>query len=528
MISKNNSRYPQTFIYSIVLPFAVALYSISVQGQITERYFRDAPVTSGSASAVLDSHIYINQEHSNNPGFLNSEVYIKKLGFDLGTVDSVNLGAVLGIFATSWLRTVAIKNCNGQNLDILLNEYYPDTNSPFGSGYYRSHVARLDSDLKLKWHYRTTVDSTNFSLGSMECDGSRLLLGGIGTKADRSWSRFLIALDSTGTVVDLNYNFQDSTRGYYDHIDILDGQYYVGTSDFQALASNRVLIFDSVLSIIDTIDLVDPNQSFFLNGQGFVIDRKAGNPLHISTGYNIITKPNLMQEANMIIAISEIGIDNNVLQIDTLTFSGYPEDDTSEFNNPVPWINALDYMSTDSVLLAIAGKEFQFGYGPGMYGSNPVYIYNYNAEGRQLNWMRVYDNGQRHTSISFVTVLPGNQYLVGMNEYTGGKYPSGNLSLHLMILNSGGDILGERNIGFSRNITQVYPNPFKETFTLELTGHSYGQVRYFIYNSSGQLVDCGETSGKSPVSPALDDGVYLLQIIKGGLLLGTSQIVKQP
>jgi hypothetical protein len=528
MIPANKTSFKWSDFYAAMFFFMWMLMPLTSFSQTTERYFSEAPSTSGSASAVLDSHIFVNQEHANNPGFLNSDVYIKKLRFDLSTADSVNLKALLGIFASSWLTTVTLKNCSGQNIDILLNEYYPDTNSPFGSGYFRSHIARLDTDLSLKWHYRTSVDSINLSLVDMECDNSRLILSGTGTRADRSWSRYLLALDSTGTVTDLYANFQDSTPGYFSHIDVLDGKYYVAMSDFQNSSGNKLIIFDSSLSIVDTIDILDKTQSYYLNSEGFVIDRQVGNPLHISTGYNIITKPNLMQEANMVIAVSEIGADNEILQIDTLTFSGYPEDDTSQFNNPTPSTNALDYSTTDTILLVIAGKEFQQGYGPGMYGSNPVYIYNYNAEDRQLNWMKVYDNGERHTSISFVSILPGNQYLVGLNEYTGPQYPRGNLSLHLMVLNSRGDILGERTISSSKDVIPVYPNPFQKAFTLDLSGQSLGQVNYFIYNSSGQLVDSGVTNGERPVSPALDSGAYLLQIIKDGALLGTSQIVKQP
>lgn len=514
-----NSRILLSFVLFIVA------WQISF-AQDQERYFHDAQFTFGVDAEVIDSGIYINQDYSTIWESLSYDSYIKKLAFDLFTVDSVSIKPLLGIFPQARVSVKSIKNCGSGHLNVLLYEIYPDTNSPNGWNYYRSHVAQLDQDLNLRWHYRTTVDSAMFVLYNMACFNSGLVLCGRTTLHDNSRSNSLIALDSSGNFVNQYYDFQAPYIGSFAQMHAMDGKLYVSMNNLNQPASDKIVVLNSDLNFQDTVVIIDSSNALSLIGDGLLVPRQSGNPLHICTAYYPTNSAN-GPSSKMVLATAEITPNNKLAQIDTISFSGLSFYDTTGPNMVTPWINALDYLNTDSLVFAIAGKFFYGGGGPGYYGSNPVYIYNYNAETRQQNWLRVFDNGQSHNSISFTAVLPGNKYLIGVNEFNRIKYAYDNLSLHLMILNANGDLLSERNLEYKSQPVSAYPNPFTNEVQLSGLESAEAALSFRLLSLTGQLIDEGEPDHSGIIRPACKPGVYILQVYQEENLISSSKVIKE-
>ena len=76
----------------------------------------------------------------------------------------------------------------------------------------------------------------------------------------------------------------------------------------------------------------------------------------------------------------------------------------------------------------------------------------------------------------------------------------------------------------------AYPNPTTGQLTVELDEEFLQQNRadYMIYDLSGQLVNAGHITNVSTILNVsnLSNGMYILKIVSGQQLVGTSKIAK--
>lgn len=74
----------------------------------------------------------------------------------------------------------------------------------------------------------------------------------------------------------------------------------------------------------------------------------------------------------------------------------------------------------------------------------------------------------------------------------------------------------------------VFPNPFRETTTLEITGVTARQIYIEIHNMAGQLVQTDVATNQNIVQisrQGLADGMYTYRVIADGKLIGTGKLV---
>lgn len=212
-------------------------------------------------------------------------------------------------------------------------------------------------------------------------------------------------------------------------------------------------------------------------------------------------------------AVSHLDSNLNLSQMDTFKFSGK---DYRYYNNPRAWFDAFDYNTTDSVFLVMAGQWMD----PNYYNqtdSNDIYIYNYNGTTHQLNWMKVYNSGYNNSLVASGEVLPGNKYLVVLNEYNWDKMSIDNMAVHLMILNNKGDILSETRLKVPNTKLQVFPNPASTFITVKLPENENTVFSYELVSIGGSKVSSGLLS---PENTKIDvrqipAGTYILRCSSG-------------
>jgi hypothetical protein len=350
----------------------------------------------------------------------------------------------------------------------------------------------------------------------IECFEKGRLLSGYFNDSNTSLNPCIILLDH-----DLQADTLISYGGQLEPLSVFSSVKKVGAFYFASIAANffnsqsAFAVLDSNFQLMDSTSIYDPGFETALPNSGYIIPRMQNSTLCIGSA---VTYQNTPPVGGYHWSMGVGFIDSNFQfsRIDTFRFSGHDARLPSGYINPKPNLNALAYVTTDSLLLAMTGQEFLKGMGAIDRTANDVYIYNYNADLERLNWYRTYNNGYCQSSLTPVEALPNNRYLVILNEYNWDKYPYDNLSIHLMILNGNGDLINNPELPTHRQALRVFPNPCQERVWVEnLEPAPKGSYSYELVDMSGALVETGDILSTGEIHFRQQfGGMHLLRILK--------------
>ncbi len=501
-------------------------YPTKSTSQISERYINKTPFTFSSACETLGNYIYYNRASNLIWDLHSYDQWLYKVDTLLSDVDSLNLNSVIGIDSSSFTECYRIKRIDDA-LHILIAEYVIDSSNYFGFRYATNHI-EIDSNLNIisKQKYVGTNGSGIQLSDLLIIHNCKYLFGWI--SSDSSFYPCVIKQPLDDSIYSIT-QFTDSlpqksvfANGYF-----IDSKLAVSIGSNYGSTINRLAILDTNLDVLNLVDMYDPTgEPVYFPNVGFLVDRNLSHPIYLSSVVG--DYPFGQNQPYMLMGAGIMDSQLNFTRIDTFSFSGHNSTSPNGTINPKPTLQACNYANIDSILLVMPGQEMLYGFGYADKFANDVHLYNYNATSEDLNWHRIYNNGYTQSSFSPVATLPNNKYLVILNEYNWDKYNYDNLSIHLMILNSQGDLLEQKDKAFSRMPIYAYPNPFQGKLQLENLPKSTGELHYSLINSTGQEIDVGSIpeDGQLFLQPQLS-GTYILRILNEGNLIQSIPLMAQ-
>lgn len=503
--------------YVVALLLMMTLTESSV-GQIREKYIHKHPYTNSSVCTYGAEHIYFNVAKGGIWELSPTEQWLMKYSLDLNPKDSIDLYSVLGINSNHFLYCKNLKEKNGV-LNLIATEFIPDTNYLLGAKH-RSFILQLDSNLQKVSEYEIADSNQGVDLVNFTEVGDFIYGTGFSV-SDTGLFPCLIKLNKIDSSFKLHVYDSLNRFEVFADIQFLDSVFLVAVSPGKPPRSvETVAILDTSLELLGRTSIADPLLiDLFMLSAGYFIDRKPQPPMVISSAEDY-TNINLI-DGSMKMGVAKLDWSYTVTQIDTFRFSGADHIFPNGYAFPKPYQDACDYISPDSVLFSMAGQEFVDGLGYQMRFPNDVYIYNYNAQTEDLNWLRVYNNGYTQNVYVSVEVLPNNQYLVILNEYNWDKYSYPNLSIHLMILNANGDLINNPELPYQREVIRAFPNPCSNHVVLSgLEQVRTGTYSYQLIDINGALIEEGAIQEDNQIffKDAVSD-TRVLQVLSEGRLV---------
>lgn len=480
----------------------IALLS-SVSAQIKEGYLQPKTFSASETVCSLGNRIYLNVATDGYFETYPLHQSILKLDLELNVLDSLNVNAVLGTSAGHYLYCPKMIETGINELTILVTEINIAQQNES-----KTHVVQFDTNLVMQ-NYFTIGDTSNL-VRHVEVKKHNDSLYFLGFRYDSSSSQTyqqIVKTNHNGSSQHL-YEFHDSIFGhnyFFNNIEWYQDKVFIGFDANYGELPN-IGIFSKQFELIKKVSSYIPTDSASLKPwSGFFIPQGNNPPITIGTSVTAPYSPGT--SFNM--AVSHLDSNLNLSQMDTFKFSGK---DYRYYNNPRAWFDAFDYNTTDSVFLVMAGQWMD----PNYYNqtdSNDIYIYNYNGTTHQLNWMKVYNSGYNNSLVASGEVLPGNKYLVVLNEYNWDKMSIDNMAVHLMILNNKGDILSETRLKVPNTKLQVFPNPASTFSTVKLPENENTVFSYELVSIGGSKVSSGLLS---PENTKIDvrqipAGTYILR-----------------
>ncbi|KAB2813690.1 T9SS type A sorting domain-containing protein [Phaeocystidibacter luteus] len=515
------------FMLTLIASF---ISSISF-GQETERYLNPHTFTYSTSCAVLGNHLYLNV---GNHGYFNWDAHgqaIIKLNDSLEVIDSVDISGLNHHRNNESLYVEKIESINGQLHVLLTSFYYVGNSYPR----YEAVILKVDSFLNILDTIILGSDSLNISLADISiANGKIFYTGAIWDTAyanqrsliiQQSFDSSIERFESVDIAGDKSYpvHFADLTM-YNDSV--------FAISMISAYDYYRPLTFlDTNMNVISTIKIQDPiKPEFGTYNEGYFV-RSNDSTTRLITTVNHFSHnlpPPVYADFYYNLGVVNLTSQFQVQSIDTFAFSGANThlDGTLNTMGVKPRNDAISMNNTDSCFIAIAGQEV-FGSHFEIKPLNEVYLYNLNTNTNTLNWSRIYTRHSTGNQIS-TDILPGNRYVLVLNEYDWTNYSSPNTSVHVMILDNQGSILSER--AFVREAeVDVYPNPASDYFSINLP-HAVTSAEFSILDLNGRCLHSGKaSSGKHIPIHDLPPGKYVVKIkTELGPELINSLVIKQP
>jgi hypothetical protein len=501
-------------------------------GQVVDAYIYGDTFTVSSTCATLGNHIFMNKSRGEYFDYNLSNQHILKLNLELKVVDSLDLESIFNIPRGHSSYCHKLREEGDNELVGILNERYERVVNGKTIYYSKMYVFVLDSNLIVKNQFTFNSDSVYLRLNDVDVYEDTLYFTGFVTDTFfKNIQNLMVKASKNGGYI--------KSRTYNDSLFIdnplLDHLYFQGNRIIVSLASSfngadRFVILDRHLQFIRTITPRDSSQPlFFFPASGFFVDDGMGTLCFISS-LALVKQPDPSHAAYpgtipyFAMGVGQLDSLLNVIKIDSFPFSGF---DWGYYINPKPYFDAFDYVKPDSVIIIMPGQEI-FASNFALQDTNDMYIYNYNAVTKSMNWIKVYNNGYSNSAISAVEVLPGNRYLIMLNEYNWDKYNYPNTSIHLMILDSKGNIIGDEEHPYLRNHLTVYPNPFSHELRVEGLPEQARPFSYKLYNMSGKELESGQLPEDGTItSTSHQTGSYILQILDEGKVYQNIPVIKK-
>lgn len=506
------------FLYIMVVMICI-LMPFKSGGQTIEKYIHQDPFTLSTSSTHLNGHIYFNIASNQIWDLFSYKQYLIKSDLKFNFVDSIDLFNALSIDSRHFLECMRIKKMNGA-LIIVLNELIPDSLNP-GSFYYKGHLALLTEDLVVIDHIQIEdYKYRGIQLSDVISFGSDLLATGWSITAS-SIVPISCRQSSSSQNLLLTYYSDSIFMGneIFANIVNINSEFLVSLATSYGSTSDRIAVLDSNLDLVDLKDMYDPNgEPVYFPNPGFFIQRSTQPPVFLSSAVGDYSFG--QSQPYMIMGAGIMNNNYSFVRIDTFAFSGKNSTSPNGTINPKPTISAFDYINPDSALMVMPGQEMIYTFGYADRFANDVHMYNYNGVNENLNWHKIYNNGYTQSSFSPVTVLPNNQYLVILNEYNWDKYPYDNLSIHLMILNGNGDLIGTPELTHYRQALKVFPNPCSDQVTIEnLEPAREGSYTYELVTIAGTILEKGSINLNGRINFKREfTGPHILRVYKNSKL----------
>lgn len=509
------SSHPKVMKPLISLFLIFIASNAELSAQLTERYLKTDTFNMSSSCAVIGDNIYLT--YGTHPYF-NINPYkqqLIRLDDHLNLIDSFSLDGFYKGAAFESIYTSRLKNID-DTLYLLGIRSFADSVNFLRTEFI---AIRLTSQLNPLDTLILSESSLNFDLQDVVKSNGHLYFSG--ERWNQSASSFKSILLKTSLNLELlNYRehqlaVDSSMSAFLGAIHVIDDSILVvSTSTFRGHNKNLTL-FDTSLNHLTSTKFNDPAKpNLTFNRTGEFVSDSSGN-LHLvstSSHYRQDLPPPLYVGDHYNIAVLHLNDQLHHTWTDTLSFCGYNYNlgGSISSTNPIFHYDGLSCRIPDSCFIAVSGQNVFTEDFEGQH-LNEIYLYNLNLNSGQTNWQKVLTSHTtgHHTSTD---ILPGNRYVLVLNEYDWTNYSYPSTSVHVMILDGQGSILTEREFSPSPKV-KVYPNPASQFFVVEMKNPD-DRYRYEILSTSGETLQQGSAFDGIPVNlnPNLARGTYLLSI----------------
>lgn len=496
---------------NLLLAALIHLIISSCYGQSNEVFLQPKTFSASETVCSVSNRIYLNIGTEGRFEKYPKQQTIVKLDLELNVLDSLDVNAHLNILPGHFLYCQKMIETGNNELTAIVNETDEDSVNTNQQVYYRTHVIQFDTNLVVQNHF--TIGDTADVVRLLEVkkhNDSLYFLGYRYSTFSKIFYQQIVKTNNDGSWQHL-YEFHDSVfafGNYFTNIEWYQDKVLIGL-DASFSGHPNIAVFTNKFDLLKKINSHDSTYlSTFKPWSGFFISQDSTPPMTIGTAATWISPG---YSFNM--AVSHLDVNFSLTEIDTFRYS---LKDTRYYNNPKAYYDGFDYNTTDSVFLVMAGQWMDAGYYT-QTDSNDIYIYNYNGSTHQLNWMKVYNSGYNNNYMAAAEVLPGNRYLVVLNEYNWDKMSIDNMAVHLMILDYKGDILSETRLKVPNTKLKVFPNPASTFITVKLPENENTVFSYELVSIGGSKVLSGLLS---PENTKIDvrqipAGTYILRCCSG-------------
>lgn len=507
----------------------VVLSSFLSHGQETERYLNPHTFSYSTSCAVLGNHLYLNV---GDHGYFNWDAHgqaIIKLNDSLEVIDSVDISGLNHHRNNESLYVEKIESINGQLHVLLTSFYYVGNSYPR----YEAVILKVDSFLNILDTIILGSDSMNISLVDINTANGKVFYTGAYWDTAYSNQRSLIVQQSTTGSIErfeaLNIAGDKSFPVHFADLAMYNDSVFI-VSMISSYDYNRPVTFlDTNLDVITSIKVKDANkQDLGMFDEGYFVESNDDTIRLISTANHFSHQlpPPVYAGTYYNLGVANLNHQFQIHSIDTFAFSGANHDlgGTLATWGVKPRNDAISMYNTDSCFIAIAGQEV-FGSHFEIKPLNEVYLYNLNTNTNTLNWSRIYTRHSTGNQIS-TDILPGNRYVLVLNEYDWTNYSYLNTSVHVMILDGQGSILSEREFSPSPEV-KIYPNPASDYFVVRLPQNST-VFEYSLVDINGRSIQDGVSkSGDQIYIKEIPSETYILNIkVESAIGFSSSLIVE--
>ena len=503
-----------------ILFFLLSLSSsLIARGQVLEKHISRSTFNSSLSMVTDGDEIFLNVSKNNYFELGPKENMIIKLDGSLNILDSLDLNGFDRQIPGHYVLVQRLLSNGNDTIIAIINQYYPDsTFSGMSYSNYTSSILFMHKNLSIFDTISLKDDSASFQALNILHEKNQWIVTGIVRDTTNNKGRPFIKIFDSDLAINETHEYQsltvNNTECGISELQKLNDKYIAKLDE----SVRKFALIDSNFTLIksfNAIDSIEPN--FYFSGYGNFIERSQGNPIYIGTAFRevwgAIPIPPYF-DRYWYIGVGQIDSTGKIQQIDSLSFSGFnyrisPDD---PFNTLTPVYGFLDSRIPDSTIFSVTGQTyFYFNYTDSI--PNQIFIYNFNANTKQLNWLKVYESGFANSVITHTASLPKNQFLIVMNEYDW-SLPYENLRVHLMILNGNGDILNEGEFS-SRGpkFIVTYPNPFFDQVHVNLPENDSSQrIHFELIDLFGKTIRSG-ILGETHTIEALENipsGSYIL------------------
>ena len=503
-----------------LIPLPLFLCSFLCNSQVNQTYVNRFTFNTSRSSTTIGKDIFFSISKTKYFELSPSKLSIIKMNDSLNIIDSLDLSGFDRPINNSFTTISRIVPINKDSIVALINQTNIDsTHNGILYWKYISHLLFFDNQLNPFDTISFLSDSVFYNLYNLvESENKWLLLGGATDTINSIDKPFIkefnrnFQLEKTISYPNLIRNKQPSS-----FVDIQEvGINYItrieGSNKYFALLDSNF----SLISNYNARDSTEPN--FYFSGYGEFVSRIQNPPLYIGAAFREVwgALPVPPYHDNYwYLGIGQIDSSGQIQEIDSLPLSGFNYR-IGHANDPYwelfPTLNLMDSRRTDSTIIALAGQTYFFdNYTDSI--PNQIYIYNFNANTKQLNWLKIFEPGVATSTIVQSSTLPNNRFLIILNEYDW-SLPYENLRVHLMILNGNGDILNEREFtSRGPKFIETYPNPFIDQVHVNLPENDSSQrIHFELIDLFGKTIRSG-ILGETHTIEALENipsGSYIL------------------
>ncbi len=426
--------------------------------QVKERFIHGADYTFTNFAVQNGVHIYMDRTENLGGSRFGTSLWLLKLDLNLTTVDSLGLITALKIPQGNYLALTHLNTTDKGNLRLLIEEEVDTVWNSRNTWFKTMHYIEIDENLIVLKQFKISSNSYSLRLfGVIEKNDSLVFAGGVFTPF--SLESVILTYDSLGAlgrmIIYPDSLFDDF--GGFRNILRLNNDNFILERAVGAFSAPEILIeLDNTFQLKKRIRL--NTNDYSMSRLGFPI-KHSNEFSYLSTNRSYQINGNGFSENYFTLGVAHLDSNLNLQKIDTLPFSGFNNESPQiPLSNPSPGFDSFDRITNDSVIGCVSG-QFMHEINFAEQFANDIYIYNYNLTNTSLNWMRVYNSGYTNHVQTIAEALPGNRFLIGLNEYNWDKYATENTSIHLMIIDGSGNILGAAENALFNNSVSMYPNP---------------------------------------------------------------------